>query len=98
MAYAFAVIRYRRPIEEVTLHTDAHRAYLKSLKEKGVLLVSGPFVPRFGGGLLLRIPDTDTLATLDRIRDNDPYIQQNVAQYEIHVWDPGIGRESLDQL
>ena len=96
--YAIAIIRYRRPIEEVLPHTDAHRAYLGILKEQGKLIASGPLVPRSGGALLLRVPDGILHAELDRIRDGDPYVKAGVAQYEILPWDPGIGRAALDKL
>ena len=33
--YAIAIIRYRRPLEEVLPHTEAHRAYLGELKKQG---------------------------------------------------------------
>ena len=77
--YALAIIRYRRPIEEIEKVTADHRAYLGQLKERGVLIASGPFDPRLGGALLLRVPDSEVIATLDRIRDEDPYIQRKVA-------------------
>ena len=51
--YAMAIIRYRKPLEEELVHQDAHRAYLRGLKEKGTLIASGPMNPRFGGMLLL---------------------------------------------
>ena len=98
MPYAIGVIRYRRPLEEVLAHVDAHRAYLRGLKEQGILLVSGPFSPRNGGALLLRLPEGDLEAQLDQIRDNDPYVKTGMAQYEMLVWEPGIGREALDNL
>lgn len=53
--YAIALIRYRRALEEVMPHVDAHRAYLQGLYDNGWLLVSGPFEPRVGGALLLRV-------------------------------------------
>ena len=96
--YAIAIIRYRRPFEEVLPYLDAHRQYLAGLKEQGKLIVSGPVVPRTGGVLLLRIPDGIVHAELDRIRNGDPYVQAGVAQYELLPWEPGIGRESLDSL
>ena len=96
--YAIAIIRYRRLIEEVLPHLDAHRAYLGELKEQGKLIASGPLLPRSGGALLLRVPDGILHAELDRIRDGDPYIKAGVAQYELLPWDPGIGRASLDSL
>ncbi len=71
--YALAIIRYRKPIEDVQKHVDAHRAYCQGLKQEGLLLASGPLAPRNGGAMLLRVPDDEAQATLDSIRDNDPY-------------------------
>jgi uncharacterized protein YciI len=96
--YAIAIIRYRRPLEEVLPHTEAHRAYLGELKQQGKLIASGPLVPRSGGALLLRVPDGIMHAELDRIRDADPYIKAGVVQYELLPWDTGIGRDALDKL
>jgi uncharacterized protein YciI len=96
--YANAIIRYRAPLEDVLKHTDAHRAYLQGLKQEGLLIASGPMVPRSGGLLLLRVPDNEALATLDSIRDNDPYVRFGVAQHELLPWAVGIGAEELDRL
>ena len=98
--YALAIIRYRLSTEEVLKHVEPHRAYLRSLKERGILVASGPFVPRSGGGLLLRInaEGEALLRELDKIRDDDPYVKAGVAQYELMPWDPGIGREDLDKI
>jgi uncharacterized protein YciI len=96
--YALAIIRYRRPLEEILNVIDAHRSYLADLKKQGLLIASGPFDPRSGGGLLLRVPDGDVHGALDRIRDNDPFTTAGVAQYELLAWKPGIGKEDLDKL
>lgn len=96
--YALAIIRYRRPFEEIAPHVDEHRAYLRELKAAGVLLASGPFDPRTGGGLLLRLPDTEGPAALDRIRDGDPFTKRALAQYELLPWNPVIGKDDLDRL
>ena len=96
--YAIALIRYRRPFEEIAPVVDEHRAYLRTLKADGTLLASGPLDPRFGGALLLRVPDDDVSATLDRIRDGDPFTQKSLAQYELLPWAPVIGKDDLDRL
>ena len=96
--YAIALLRYRRPLEEVLTVGDEHRAYLRGLKERGILLVSGPLEPRTGGVLLLRVPDDGGLAALDRIRDEDPYTLKEMAQYELLPWKPNIGGEGLEKL
>ena len=96
--YAIALIRYRRPIEDVLAVQDRHRAYLRSLKEKGTLIASGPMDPRSGGALLLRVPDDDVHGALDAVRDGDPYVTFGVAQYELIPWAVTTGREDLDKL
>jgi uncharacterized protein YciI len=96
--YAIAIVRYRRPLEEVIAHQEPHRAYLRDLKARGTLLAAGPQDPRYGGIFLLRIPDEQPQAALDAIRDGDPFYQQGVAQYELLPWKPVIGVDDLDRL
>lgn len=96
--YAIAIMRYRRPLEEVVEVTEQHRGYLQGLKDEGILVASGPMDPRNGGILLLNVPDDDVVATLDRVRDEDPYVTFGLAQYEMIPWDVGIGREDLDRI
>jgi uncharacterized protein YciI len=96
--YAIAILRYRRPLEDVIKAQDAHRAYLRTLFEQGTVIASGPFDPRTGGALLLRVPDDDFATALDRVRDGDPFWQQGIAQYELMPWRPTMGLDALDTL
>jgi uncharacterized protein YciI len=96
--YALAILRYRRPLEEIAKTTENHRAYLRELKKQGVLIASGPFDPRTGGALLLRIKDADVEAALDRIRDDDPFTRQKLVQYELLPWNVVVGAEDLDKI
>lgn len=96
--YALAILRYRRPIEDVAKFTDAHRAYLRDLKKQGIVVAAGPFDPRTGGAILLRINDADVHGALDRVRDDDPFTKEKVAQYELIPWNIGIGMEDLDKI
>lgn len=96
--YALAIIRYRRALDEVRLHQDAHRAYLQNLKASGTLIASGPLDPRTGGALLLRVPDDRADAVLNEVRDHDPYVMAGVAQYELLRWMVSTGREDLDRI
>jgi uncharacterized protein YciI len=96
--YAIAIVRYRRPIEEVLAVQEAHRAFQRDLKARGMLLAAGPHDPRYGGMFLLRVPDDAPQKALDAIRDADPYYQAGVAQYELLVWNVVIGKEELDKI
>ena len=96
--YALALIRYRRPLEEVVAHQDGHRAFQRRLLEEGKLIAAGPHDPRFGGMMLLRVDDQDSQRTLDAIRDADPYYQAGVVQYELLAWNVVIGKDNLDKL
>ena len=96
--YALAIIRYRKAFDEIAPYVDEHRAYLRELKAQGLLLASGPFDPRTGGGLLLRVADAEGTAALDRIRNGDPFTRLGLAQYELLPWHPVIGQDALDQL
>jgi uncharacterized protein YciI len=99
--FALAIVRYRRPLEEVLSVVEEHRAYLRELEARGTLLASGPLDPRSGGVLLLHIPGDDlptVLGALDRIRDDDPYTRHGMAQYELLPWRPNIGVDGLEWL
>ncbi len=96
--YAICIIRYRKPMEDVLKMTEEHRSYLKVLRMGGLLLASGPFDPRTGGALLLRLPDDDPDTALYAVRDGDPFVQSGTAQYEMLKWAPTIGRDELDRL
>ncbi len=96
--YALAILRYRRPAEDVLTVVEDHRAYMQELQDRGYLVASGPLIPRNGGALLLRVPDTDIQGTLDRIRDNDPFVKFGIAQYEMWPWGVMTGKEKLDRL
>ena len=96
--YAIAIVRYRRPVEDVIVHQEPHRAYLRQLKADGRLIAAGPQDPRHGGIFLLRVPDGDPQAALDEIRDRDPYYVAGVAQYELLPWNVVVGKEDLDGI
>jgi uncharacterized protein YciI len=96
--HAIAIIRYRKPLDQVLPHVDEHRAYLRDLHAKGILIASGPLEPRFGGVLMLKVSDENAAAELDAIRDNDPFTKYGDAQFEMLPWIPNIGKEAMERL
>ena len=93
--YAFVALKYTAPLERILQTVEKHRAYLRELHAAGKMVASGPFVPREGGGLLLRIDD---VSEIQPILAKDPYHLEGLCTDTIYVWDPGIGREGLDKL
>jgi uncharacterized protein YciI len=96
--YALILMHHRVPVEEVLKATDEHRAYLRKLKEEGTLIASGPTDPRTAGAILVRVPDDNVQQKLTELRNGDPFFKKNIANYELLVWDPVIGKEGLDKL
>ncbi len=88
-------LRYKAPIEIVEKHTDAHRAFLKSQYDAGVLLISGPFVPRTGGMLWGQAEDR---STIDAMIARDPFHLEGVADYEVIEFKPVMHSSMLSPL
>ena len=85
-----AELRYTRPLDEVLAHVDAHRAYLRSLQERALLVLSGPLEPRTGGVLILSV---DNLAHAEKLSFDDPFFRAAVAEYTFREWRPVVGAE-----
>ncbi len=96
--YALMLVRYRRPLSEIEAVTEAHRAYLGTLKAQGILLASGPFDPRFGAAWLVRVQDENPLADLDVLREGDPFHKAGLANYELLPWNVLAGKDALDRI
>ena len=76
--------KYLAPVEEVDKHLDAHRAFIKTMIAKNILVCSGPKVPRNGGFILLNATNR---AEAELIMADDPYVINGIAKYEIIEFD-----------
>ena len=88
-----ASFRYRVPLEQALPRLDEHRAHLRSLHAAGELVMSGPFEPRTGGGLLLCVAD---MARARAITDADPFVLHGLTSYTLEEWRPVIGTELVE--
>ena len=93
--YAIVVLKYRYPLDRMQQTVERHRAYLRELLERGKMIASGPFVPREGGALLLRVEDE---SEIQPILDKDPFQVERLVETTVHRWAPNIGVEGLDSL
>ncbi|MCA8920048.1 MAG: hypothetical protein KDB68_07840 [Planctomycetes bacterium] len=94
MPYFVVTIEYIQDMSVVEEHTPAHRAFSAGLKERGLLLMSGPFNPRTGGMLLLKAESVnDAVAAFE----DDPFKKLDIAKYDIREWIPKVGIELFEQ-
>jgi uncharacterized protein YciI len=88
-------LTYKRPLEEVDTHLDAHVAYLKQEYANGNFIASGRKVPRTGGIILCNVKTRDAL---DAILAKDPFHIAGIADYEIIEFVPSMVAESFEKL
>jgi uncharacterized protein YciI len=93
--YAFVALKYRFPLERMVQTIDRHRAYLRELLDQGKMVASGPFVPREGGALLLRVENE---TEIQPILAKDPFQIEGLVDTTVYKWAPNIGVEGLDSL
>ncbi|MBS1904227.1 MAG: hypothetical protein JSS75_11020 [Bacteroidetes bacterium] len=92
MKFFLIHLTYVKPIEVVQEFTDVHRAYLRTQYDQGILLFSGPRVPRTGGVLFGK---ADDVAVIEKMIAADPFRTNGVAEYEVievapTTWAPSV--------
>lgn len=80
MPHYMVEITCRAPLSRIDAVLPAHRAYQQAGCDSGLLLGSGPQIPRQGGILIGRAP---TRAGLEALIAQDPYRLQDVADYRL---------------
>ena len=75
---------YKKSLDEVNHHLEAHRAFLDKYYTLGLFLASGPKQPR-DGGVILALTDKEHAA---QIIQEDPFNQQAIADYRILEFTP----------
>ena len=88
-------LAYIAPIEAIDRHLDAHVDYLKEQYRAGVFLASGRKTPRTGGVILAKCPNREAL---DAIIALDPFHAENLAEYTITEFTPGMTAPGLESL
>jgi uncharacterized protein YciI len=89
------ISHYKRPLREVEKHVEAHRAWLRKNYAAKTFLISGR--QRSGaGGFILAVPIERS--QLDAILADDPFRQNDLADYEIVEVGPTMADERLSFL
>ncbi|HYM21453.1 MAG TPA: YciI family protein [Candidatus Kapabacteria bacterium] len=84
-----------QPLDVVEKNTPAHRAYLRTQYEAGIMLLSGPRVPRTGGVL---IAQADDITAIEKMVAADPFNTTGTMQYEIVEFAPTLWAEQLKPI
>jgi uncharacterized protein YciI len=78
-------IIFKVPFEKVEPIVPEHRAFLQIGYNKGLLLFSGPKIPREGGIVAAR---AESFEEIKAFFENDPYALNNVADHKIIEFNP----------
>ena len=82
---------YLVPLEQIEAATPDHRTYLQTGYDKGMLLMSGPQVPRTGGLIILR---AGTREDAEAFAHNDPFFLRQLGKPRIIEFNP-VKRQSF---
>jgi len=86
------VSRYTAPLERIEELIPAHRDYLRDLRERGLLVVSGRREPGTGGAIVLR----GTREQAEAAVAEDPFTHAGVAETEIVAVEPLFWADGLE--
>lgn len=85
MHHYIVEITYRVPLARIEQTVAAHRQYLQTCYDSGLLLCSGPQQPRSGGILVARAASREAM---EQFIANDPYKLEQLADYRLIEFQP----------
>ena len=88
-------LTYKVALDQVDQHIPAHIDFLNAQYAAGHFLASGRKVPRTGGIILANAASLETLAA---ILEQDPFKQNNLADYEVIEFVPSKASDELQFL
>ena len=86
-----AILTYKKPLEDVDRHLQAHRDYLAEHYAAGDFIASGPQTPRVGGVIMITAKCREAV---DSIIAQDPFNISGIADYQIVEFTPTMFAES----
>ncbi|MDE5421647.1 YciI family protein [Ancylomarina sp. DW003] len=88
-------VNYKVNLDIVEQYLSAHVDYLKQQYALGNFIASGRQVPRTGGVILSNM---ETKEALNTVLENDPFKQNNLADYVITEFIPSMSCKELEFL
>lgn len=89
-------LTYLKSIEEIEARTAEHRAWLDQHVQSGLLIATGPMVPRTGGVFLAR--GGGTTAELAALLRDDPFQVHGLVRCDIVEFAPGKYHPALAEF
>lgn len=86
------LLTYKKPLEEMEKHLEAHRAYLRNFYASGHLIASGPQVPRTGGVIIGNFKDQ---AEMEAFVAGDPFQSNGMVEYKPIQFDAVLTTDRL---
>lgn len=80
-----AILKYKKPLEEVDRFLQAHRDYLAEHYAAGNFISSGPQTPCVGGVIMIK---AENRIAVDAIIAQDPFNINGIADYQIVEFTP----------
>ncbi|MDD2438411.1 MAG: YciI family protein [Parabacteroides sp.] len=88
-------LTYKASLEAIDKELNNHIDYLKKQYAAGNFLASGRKIPRNGGVILAKAQSREEL---DEILKQDPFNQNNLADYEVIEFVPSMTSKELNYL
>ena len=86
---------YLKPVEIVDQFVTEHRTFLQTLYKRGIIICSGPQIPRTGGFILMNATSKDEALGF---MENDPYVINGVAKYSVIEFEVKSYAEGFEQF
>jgi uncharacterized protein YciI len=93
MKHFVILINYKIPFEQFEHVVPAHREYLQTAVDAGMVLLSGPRIPRDGGVVIVR---AGSETAVREFAAGDPYNLAGAAEYQILEFKPGRHQDFLN--
>lgn len=90
-----AISKYKKPLNEVDAHREAHRAYIKPFFSDGTLLTGGRQNPPYGGVIIAK---NATREEFEKILSKDPFTLAELAEYQIIEFNPHFFDSCLSDM
>jgi len=93
MKHFLVELKYLVPTEKLDTVVAEHRKYLQTGYDQGILLLSGPKIPRTGAFAVARV---SSIEILREFFANDPYNKNHFVEYTFSEFNPVKYQPLLD--